>query len=89
MEITINVPDVVAGKIFANRQKEISRAVLESFALEEYRKRRLTHFEVGQLLGLTTPMQIDAFLQQAGVELEYTLDDLKSDTATLEQILKK
>ena len=89
MEITINVPDAVAGKIFANRQKEISRTVLESIALEEYRKGRLTHFEVGQILGLATLMQVDAFLQQAGVELEYTFDDLERDTATIEKILKK
>ncbi len=39
-------------------------------------------FELRQLLGYETRMEVDAFLQRHGVELEYTLEDLERDRET-------
>jgi len=83
MELRLTIPDDIAASLGEN----IERRMLEHFALDEYRAGKLTHSQLGRLLSFTTPMQTDEFLKRAGVELEYTLDDLQQDSATLERIL--
>ena len=41
--------------------------------------RDLTHAEVRRLLGLHTRLEVDALLKQAGIELDYTLEDLERE----------
>jgi predicted HTH domain antitoxin len=85
MDVTIHIPDDIAVHLGANA----ARRALERLAIEEYRAGNLTHAQVGRLLGFSTPMQTDEFLKREGVELEYTLDDLQSDCATLDRILNR
>jgi predicted HTH domain antitoxin len=49
MEVTIRVPDDLAQRLSA--AGDVSRQVLEAFALEGYRSNSLTLFEVSELLG--------------------------------------
>ncbi|MGH9897334.1 MAG: UPF0175 family protein [Pyrinomonadaceae bacterium] len=83
MEVTINIPDDIAAQLGA----DAGRKALERLAVEEYRASNLTHAQVGRLLGFATPLQVDEFLKQEGIELEYTPEDLQSDCATLDRIL--
>ncbi|MCI0388709.1 MAG: UPF0175 family protein [Acidobacteria bacterium] len=83
MELCVTIPDDIAASLGGN----IERRMLEHFALDEYRRGQLTHTQLGRLLGFATPMQTDEFLKRAGIEMEYTLDDLRRDTATLERML--
>lgn len=83
MELRVTIPDDIAAQLGGN----LERRMLEHLALDEYKAGKLTHAQLGRLLGFTTPMQADEFLKRAGVELEYTLDDLHQDTATLQRIL--
>lgn len=85
MELTINIPDDIAAQLGA----DAGRRALEHLAVEEYRAGNLTHAQVGRLLGLATPMQVDEFLKREGVELEYTLAALRQDSATIDKILAK
>ena len=66
----------------AGSGRDISRATLEALALEAYLQRRLTGGEVRKLLGFETPMQLDAFLKEHAVELDYSLEDLGRDRET-------
>jgi DNA polymerase III psi subunit len=75
MEITLQLPEDVAEHLAA-RWKDLPRRVLESLALEGYRSGALTQSQVRRLLGFQTRMEVDGFLKQHGVYLEYTLDDL-------------
>ncbi len=79
MQITLEVPDDIVGGLEA---KDLPRALLESFALEGYRSGKLTEEQVRRILGYGTRMQVDGFLKEHGVYLDYTLEDLDRDTET-------
>lgn len=57
----------------------MSRAALESIAVEAYRERKLSAAQLQQILGFENRLEVDGFLKQHGVELEYTLDDLEQN----------
>ena len=59
---------------------------MEDAAIEGYRAGRLSHRQVGQMLGLDY-WQTEAFLKRRGVPLNYSAGDLEADSATLERIL--
>ena len=80
MRITLNVPQDVADGL-ATKWADLPRAALESLALEGYRAGALTQAQVRRLLGFGSLAEVDGFLKQHGVYLEYSLDDLERDTA--------
>ena len=75
MQITLELPDEIAGEL-----KDLSRALVESFALEGYRSGKLTEEQVRKILGYGTRMQVDGFLKEHGVYLTCSLEDLDRDT---------
>ena len=81
MQITLELPDDVAQGLEA-QVKNLPRALLESFALEGYRSGKLTEEQVRKILGYGTRMQVDGFLKEHGVYLDYTLEDLDRETET-------
>lgn len=83
VQVQIELPDEIVG---AFKDGDLSRAALEALALEGYRSRRLGDGQVQRLLGFSTPMQVHAFLKEHGVYLNYTIDDLEKDAATLERL---
>ena len=82
MEITINLPEDVVGTFSANG-RDIEREVLEATALEGYRSGRLSQAQVRRMLNLATDMQVDEFLKEHEVYLEYDLNDIKRETEFL------
>lgn len=86
IEVTIALPDDVAEQLH-NADTDLSRTALESIALEGYRSDRLTGAQVMRMLGLQTRMELDAFLKQHEVYLDYTLEDLDRDRETLARML--
>ncbi len=85
MEVTINLPEDVA-KVFISNGENIEREVLEATALEGYRKGKLSQAQVRRMLGFQTDMQVDGFLKEHEIYLEYDLEDIKRET---EFILKQ
>lgn len=47
---------------------------------------KISHAQLGRLLGLDTSMDIDAFLKDRGIELECTAQDLQRDRETLNRV---
>ncbi len=78
MQITLDLPEnIVRG--LESKWKDLPRAVLESLALEGYRSGVLTTAQVRRLLGLGTRYEVDGFLKQRGIYLNYSPEDLECD----------
>lgn len=77
MKITVELPDDVA------KHADPGREALEALAIEGYRSGTLTHYQAGQLLGLSR-FQFDRFLKDRNIyEHAYDVEDLDRDLATL------
>ena len=85
MQVTVKMPDEVARQ-WGKTPEAVGRHVLEDAAIEGYRAGRLSHRQVGEMLGLDY-WQTEAFLKERGVPLNYTPADLEADNATVEKIL--
>ena len=84
MEITLQLPEDIAQNL-ESRWRDLSRAALESLALEAYRAQALTAAQLRRLLGFETRMQVDAFLKEHEV-YDYTAADFDQDRETLRQL---
>lgn len=87
MEVTLTIPDNIAPNLLLNGS-DLPQSILEMAALEAYREGRITTFQLRELLGLSR-MEIDGFLKERGVYLDYTIDDLEQDSAVFEELLKR
>ena len=81
MEISISVPDDVADRLHA-KWNDLPRHVLEALVADAYRQGVLTAAEVRRILGLASRYDTDAFLKEAGADLDYTWQDLEEDLET-------
>jgi len=81
MEISISVPDDVAERLHT-KWHDLPRHVLEALVADAYRQGVLTAAEVRRILGLASRYDTDAFLKEAGADLDYTWQDLEEDLET-------
>ncbi len=84
MEVTVTIPEDIAAQLHT-RWQDLPRAALESLALEAYRSGTLTTVQLGRLLNLSR-YELDGFLKEAGIYLDYDLEDLKQDLETLRKV---
>lgn len=87
MQINIFIPDEFAAPLIPPGQ-EPSRAALEALALEAYRERRMTGYQVRMLLGISSRYELDALLKKHKVE-KYTIEDFEHDLATIRELDRK
>lgn len=85
MQITLELPEDIAHGLEA-KWHDLSRAALESLALEAYRSQTLSAAQIRRLLGFETRMQLDAFLKEHEVFDEMTPEDFARDRETLQRI---
>ncbi|MBV8451399.1 MAG: UPF0175 family protein [Deltaproteobacteria bacterium] len=85
MDVTLHIPDDLAQRLTA-MGGDLSRRALEALALEEYKLGHLTTAELRRLLGFATRSALDGFLKTHGVNIDYTLDDLKRDRQDLSRL---
>jgi hypothetical protein len=78
MQVTIDLPDELSTALAA-AGPDLPRAAFEAIALEQYRERKLTTAQLRRLLGFESRHELDGFLKQHGVWLEYTWQDLEHD----------
>jgi len=81
MQVTIDIPDELAAQM-ALGGTDLSRAALESLAIEGYRTERFSESEIRRLFGFETRMEVHAFLKEHGAWLHYSVDDLERDRET-------
>ena len=87
MTVAVDIPDDLERRL-RDGWVDIPRKVLEAVALEAYRSRALTGAEVQRLLGLGSRWDLEAFLKQAGVFLDYDQADLARDLEAPRQSAK-
>jgi hypothetical protein len=61
---------------------------LEALALEAYRQRRITGYQLRTLLGIPSRYELDGFLKQHEV-YDYTIEDFDHDLATIRELNEK
>jgi hypothetical protein len=85
MNLTVQISDDLARSLNA-AGGDLSRRVLESLALEEYRSGRLTKPQLRKALGFATGYELDGFLKKNQVWIEYDEQDLARERASLERL---
>lgn len=85
MTLTVEIPDDVAKRLSAS-DGDLSRRALEALVAEEYRQGHLHKPDLRRLLGFETSDQIDTFLKAHEVWIEYTLEDLERERASLRRL---
>jgi len=85
VEVTVTIPEDIAAQLHTKWQ-DLPRAALESLALEAYRSGTLTTAQLRRLLGFESRYELDGFLKNAGIYLDYDLEDLKRDLETIRKV---
>ena len=85
MNLTLEIPDDLARDLSAAGGPDLSRRALEAFALDENRNSRLSENALRRMLGLTR-YELDGFLKAHGVWIDFSVDDVRRDVATLERL---
>ena len=87
MQITLELPDKIAPQL-AEVGQDLSRAAVEALVLEAYRARRLSEDQAAELLGLDH-YELDGFLKQHGVCLDYSIEDFDCEQVLGERLWEK
>jgi len=85
MTVTVEIPDQLAEAL-APSGGDLSRAVIEAMAPEGYRTDRLSEYEVQQLLGFESRLDVHGFLKEHGVYLNYGMEDLEHDIREVDRM---
>jgi hypothetical protein len=88
MTIHFDIPEDIAQHLSANG-KDIARVAFELMVAEAYREEILTHEEVRRAMGYQTPMEVDGFLKEHQVWLEYTAEDVEREVAMSQELRRK
>ena len=86
MNLTVEIPDDLAGRLSDSGEADLSRQVLESFGLEQYRIERISRAELRRLLGFETRYELDGFLKAHQVWAKNTIEDLRRDMEDLKSL---
>lgn len=87
MTLTIQLPDELARRL---REKipDLESEARESFAVDLYRRRELTHHQLSQVLGLDR-FQTDGVLKKHGVMLDLTAEEFAAELADARELVRK
>lgn len=81
MQIQIVLPDDVACSL-KEKWGSLERKLLEILAIEAYKEGSISVGKVRELLGMSTRLEVDAFLKAKGVDLHYDEADFEADRQT-------
>ena len=87
MQITLDIPDDLLGALSVHG-RDPARAALEAIALEAYRQRRLSGYQLRVLLDITSRYELDGFLKERQV-YDYTLEDFEKDLTANRELRAK
>lgn len=86
MNVVVTIPDKFAAGF--QTRGELSRRMLESFAVENYRREELSLGQFAELLDLSID-EANAILKERGVPLNYSLEDFQIEQNAVETLLCK
>ncbi len=85
MQVTVEVPDDLAAALNLT-ERDPASAALEAMALEAFRERKLTGYQLRTLLGIPSRYDFWEFLKERRIET-YSVEDLERDLAVLKTVL--
>jgi hypothetical protein len=83
MNVNFDIPNDIGARLAP--AGDLSRKVLETFALQELKAGRITEPELCEMLGLAR-IQLDGFLKAHGVYEDYTMEDFEKERAALKSL---
>jgi predicted HTH domain antitoxin len=86
MQITIEIPEEL-GQQLQKEWDNLPRKLLESLAIEAYRSGVMTAAQIQVLLNFTSRWEVEEFLHQHQVHLDYTEADLEENIQTIQEVL--
>lgn len=86
MEVTISIPDKFVAA--AGASADVSRQMLEAFAIENYRQEKMSLGQIAELLELSID-EANAFLKKHRIPLNYDFNDLEQDRRAIEMFIRK
>ncbi|HHC25117.1 MAG TPA: hypothetical protein ENK58_06860 [Desulfobacterales bacterium] len=84
MAYPVVIPDAIAMQL-ERRSGNVSRQFTEALAVQKYRTRGFTAFQVGEMLGHASRRKTDAFLKKHHC-YGYTEKDFEQDGRTLDEL---
>ncbi|KYC35755.1 hypothetical protein WA1_08100 [Scytonema hofmannii PCC 7110] len=84
-QIQIALPDDVAHSL-ERKWGSLERKLLEMLVIEAYIDGSISVGKVRELLGMSTRLEVDAFLKAKGIDLQYDETDYGRDRQTHEQL---
>ncbi len=88
MQIQIALPDDIAYSLQA-KWGSLEQKLLEVLVIEAYREGSISVGKVRELLGMSTRLEVDAFLKAKGVDLHYNEADFEADIQTHKQLQRE
>jgi len=86
MEVSLHIPDAVAQQMRQVKGQDITRHILEEYAIRAYQERTLGESHLRRLLGFETRDELEEFFAAHHVDRNYTLEDLEQDRRTAQQL---
>ncbi len=86
MEVTISIPDKFVAA--AGASSDVSRQMLEAFAIENYRQEKLSLGQIAELLGFSLD-EANSFLKKHQIPLNYDFNDLAEDRRAIEMFIRQ
>jgi len=87
MQFTITIPDHLVNLLRETLGDDLNRAVLEHFVVDGYRTGKLSRFQVQSILEFENRWDTENWLGDRGVNVSYSIEDLRADRCTLERIM--
>jgi predicted HTH domain antitoxin len=88
LNVTFNLPADIEERL-RRESPNLDAEVKEAYALELFRRGKLSHYELSQVLGLDR-FETDGYLKRHNVfEGSLTMADLEADRQTLERVMSK
>jgi predicted HTH domain antitoxin len=81
MEVTVSIP-VKFIPVF-EQNDDVSRRMLEAYAIESYRQEKMSLGQIAELLGFSID-ETHAFLKEHKIPSNYDMEDLARDRRTIE-----
>ncbi|NER19180.1 MAG: UPF0175 family protein [Symploca sp. SIO1B1] len=88
MDITISLPDKIVSSLKEN-WGDLEERLLEAIVLDAYKEGLISAGKVGELLGIPTRLEADAFLKSKGIHLTYSEADFEADRQTHEELRRE
>jgi len=88
VRIWLDLPDNIVAQL-AEEGRDLSRAALEALVIDAYRTNRITAHQLCELLEIPSPYELDGFLKQHGVPLEYSIEDFEREGVTSGRLWEK